>query len=85
MANSKRQRTFISFEIDPETREAFSQQLKSEGKTVSAVLKQFIENYLRSAEQPKPPQDLTEVIKRLEEVEKKVGIENKRLVGELAA
>ncbi|WP_026736213.1 hypothetical protein [Fischerella sp. PCC 9605] len=82
---SKKQRTFISFEIDPETREAFSQQLKSEGKTVSAVLKQFIENYLSSAEQPKSPQDLTEVIKRLEEVEKKVGIENKRLVGESAA
>ncbi|MBC1221287.1 hypothetical protein GNF10_23625 [Nostoc sp. UCD121] len=82
MANLKKQRTFISFEIDPEIREAFSQQLKSEGRTVSAVLKQFIEDYLKSTEKP---QDLTEVIKRLEEVERKVGIENNRLVGESAA
>jgi hypothetical protein len=82
MANSKKQRTFISFEIDPEIREAFSQQLKSEGKTVSGVLKQFVEDYLKSAEKP---QDLTDVIKRLEEVEKKVGIENTRLVGESVA
>lgn len=84
MANSKKQRTFISFEIDPEIREAFSLQVKSEGKTVSAVLKQYIEDYLKSASVEKP-QDLAEFIKRLEEVERKVGIENNRLVGESAA
>ncbi|NDJ21012.1 hypothetical protein GS682_05000 [Nostoc sp. B(2019)] len=85
MANSKKQRTFISFEVDAETREAFSQQLKSEGKTVTAVLKQFIDDYLKSAQQEAKPQELTEVIKRLEEIEKKVGIENARLVGESVA
>lgn len=88
MANSKRQRTFISFEIDAETREAFSQQLKSEGKTVSAILKQFIDEYLKSTGEVKP-QDIAEVIKqldeRLEKIEKKVGIENAQLLGELAA
>lgn len=82
MTRSKKQRTFISFEIDPDTREAFSQQLESEGKTISSVLRQFIEDYLANAA---PPQDMTEVIRRLEAVEKRVGIENARLVGESVA
>jgi antitoxin component of RelBE/YafQ-DinJ toxin-antitoxin module len=83
MSEFKKQRTFISFEIDPVTKEQFSQRLKAEGKTVTGVLKQFVEDYL-TTEEPEN-QDLTEVIKRLEEVEKKVGIENTRLLGEFAA
>ncbi|MEH1808476.1 hypothetical protein [Nostoc sp.] len=82
---TKRQRTFISIEIDPETKEAFSKKLGQEGKTVTGALKQFIEDYLSKEESISSPQKLSEVIRRLETVEKKVGIENAQLLGESAA
>lgn len=82
---TKRQRTFISIEIDPETKEAFSKKLGQEGKTVTGTLKQFIEDYLGKEESIPSSQDLAEFIKRLEMVEKKVGVENAQLLGESAA
>ncbi|KYC40731.1 hypothetical protein WA1_24130 [Scytonema hofmannii PCC 7110] len=85
MTKTKRQRTFISIEIDPETKTAFSEKLEREGKTVTAVLKQFIDDYLKAETEEVKKWDLGEVIKRLEIVERKVGIENARLVGETSA
>ncbi|MBN3951953.1 MAG: hypothetical protein HWQ38_38005 [Nostoc sp. NMS7] len=82
---TKRQRTFISIEVDPETKDAFNKRLGQEGKTVTGVLKQFIEDYLSKEESISSPQELAEVIRRLEMVEKKVGIENAQLLGELVA
>ncbi|HYX15682.1 MAG TPA: hypothetical protein VE944_15200 [Nostoc sp.] len=82
---TKRQRTFISIEIDPKTKDAFSKKLGEEGKTVTGALKQFIEDYLSKEESIPNSQNLTEFVKRLEEVEKKVGIENAQLLGESVA
>ncbi len=82
---TKRQRTFISIEIDPKTKDAFSKKLGEEGKTVTGALKQFIEDYLSKEESIPNPQNLAEFVKRLEEVEKKVGIENAQLLGESVA
>jgi hypothetical protein len=77
---TKKQRTFITFEIDPETRQAFSDRVASEGKTVSGTLKQFINDYL-SSESAKTDSGVAQEIeafkeqtnKRLEEIEAKLG------------
>ncbi|MBO3463569.1 hypothetical protein G7B40_001555 [Aetokthonos hydrillicola Thurmond2011] len=91
---AKKSRTFISIEIDPETKKAFSDKIDQEGKTVTSVLKQFIEQYLSSDTSENVP-SLIEITQRLRLVEEKIqGIslennelvnKNKQLVGESAA
>lgn len=91
---AKRQRTFISIEIDPETKKAFNDKVEQEGKTVTSVLKQFIEEYL-SADASRNLPSLIEITQRLKLVEEKIqGMntensellsENKQLMGESAA
>ncbi len=91
---AKRQRTFISIEIDPETKKAFNDKVEQEGKTVTSVFKQFIEEYLSSETLGTLP-SLIEITQRLELVEEKIqgmslenselASENKQLVGESAA
>ncbi len=93
-AMTKRQRTFISIEIDPETKKAFNDKVEQEGKTVTSVLKQFIEEYLITETSTGLP-TLGEISKRLKLVEDKIqGLslennelarENKQLLGESAA
>jgi hypothetical protein len=88
-----KQRTFITFEIDPEIREAFGDRLKLEGKTITGVLKQFINEYLHSEGESKDSDsEILEMSKRLAVVEgdlavvkEKLGGENIQLLGELAA
>ncbi|MDF5732479.1 MAG: hypothetical protein PUP92_31905 [Rhizonema sp. PD38] len=91
---AKRQRTFISIEIDPEEKKAFNDKVEKEGKTVTSVLKQFIEEYM-SSEVPGSLPSLIEITQRLKLVEEKIqeiNLENselvnksKQLVGESAA
>ncbi|MBR8839504.1 MAG: hypothetical protein DSM106950_37260 [Stigonema ocellatum SAG 48.90 = DSM 106950] len=91
---AKRPRTFISIEIDPDTKKAFNDKVEQEGKTVTSVLKQFIDQYLSNEISGTLP-SLIEITQRLKLVEDKIqGIslenselvnENKQLVGESAA
>lgn len=80
---TKRSRTFISIEIDPDTKKAFNDKVEQDGKTATSVLKQFIEQYLSGTSENLP--SLAEITQRLKHVEDKiqgVSLENSHLVKE---
>jgi hypothetical protein len=80
---TKKQRTFISIEVDPEKKAAFMEKLKQENRTATDVILEFVDTYLSVKKQEAA--DMEEFRKRLETVERLVGIENARLVGESTA
>jgi len=80
---AKKQRTFISIEIDPDKKDEFVKRLKQENRTATEVILGFVDAYLSSKQQE--AMDLTELRRRLEVVEQRIGIENTRLVGESTA
>ncbi len=80
---AKKQRTFISVEIDPEKKDEFMNRLKQDSKTATEVILGFVDAYLSTKQQEAT--DVTELKKRLEAVEQKIGMENTRLVGESTA
>ncbi|MEC4818929.1 MAG: hypothetical protein SAK29_37490 [Scytonema sp. PMC 1069.18] len=80
---TKKQRTFISIEIDPEKKTAFMEKLKQENKTATEVVLEFVDTYLSVKKQETA--DMEEFRRRLETLERVVGIENARLVGESTA
>ncbi len=80
---AKKQRTFISIEIDPDKKDEFVKRLKQDNRTTTDVILGFVDAYLNSKQQEAT--ELTELRRRLEAVEQKIGIENTRLVGESTA
>lgn len=80
---AKKQRTFISVEIDPDKKDEFVKRLKQDNRTATEVILGFVDEYLSSKQQQ--AMDLVELRRRLEIVEQRIGIENTRLVGESTA
>ncbi len=80
---TKKQRTFISIEVDPEKKAAFMEKLKQENRTATDVILEFVDTYLSVKKQEAA--DMEEFRRRLEAVEHLVGIESARLVGESTA
>ena len=80
---AKKQRTFISVEIDPDKKDEFVKRLKQDNRTATDVILSFVDEYLSSKQHE--AMDLTELRRRLEVVEQRIGIENARLVGESTA
>lgn len=82
METEKRaKRTFLQFLIEPEKKQKFVAKLEENGKTITDVLMEFVDNYIDESEKI----DNTEILRRLEAVEQFVGMEKSRLVGELSA
>lgn len=77
----KSKRTFLQFLIEPEKKQKFVAKLEQNGTTITDVLMQFVDSYIDESEKI----DNTEILRRLEAVEKFVGMEKSRLVGELRA
>ncbi|GJD22396.1 hypothetical protein RIVM261_073520 [Rivularia sp. IAM M-261] len=77
----KSKRTFLQFLIEPEKKQKFVAKLEKNGTTITDVLMQFVDSYIDESEKI----DNTEILRRLEAVEKFVGMEKSRLVGELRA
>ncbi|MDF5720195.1 MAG: hypothetical protein PUP91_06840 [Rhizonema sp. PD37] len=80
---AKKQRTFISVEIDPDKKDEFVKRLKQENRTATDAILSFVDEYLSSKQHE--AMDLIELRRRLEVVEQRIGIENARLVGESTA
>ncbi len=80
---AKKQRTFISVEIDPDKKDEFVKRLKQDNRTATEVILDFVDTYLETKQHE--TMDLTELKRRLEVVEQKIGIENTRFVGESIA
>ncbi|MBR8840413.1 MAG: hypothetical protein DSM106950_42110 [Stigonema ocellatum SAG 48.90 = DSM 106950] len=80
---AKKQRTFISVEIDPDKKDEFVKRLKLDNRTATEVILGFVDEYLSSKQQEAI--DLMEIRRRLEVVEQRIGIENSCLVGESTA
>ncbi|RUS97975.1 hypothetical protein DSM106972_081940 [Dulcicalothrix desertica PCC 7102] len=80
-SGKKSKRTFLQFLIEPEKKQKFVAKLEKNGTTITDVLMQFVDSYIDESEKI----DNTEILRRLEAVEKFVGMEKSRLVGELRA
>ncbi len=80
---AKKQRTFISVEIDPDKKDEFVKRLRQDNRTATDVILSFVDEYLSSKQHE--AMDLIELRRRLEVVEQRIGIENTRLVGESTA
>lgn len=77
----KSKRTFLQFLIEPEKKQKFVAKLEKNGTTITDVLMQFVDSYIDESEKI----DNAEILRRLEALEKFVGMEKSRLVGELRA
>jgi uncharacterized protein YpiB (UPF0302 family) len=74
-------RVFVQFLIDPEKKQKFAGKVEQEGRKMTDVLLEWIDNYLDETEKV----DVVELSKRLETLEKIVGVEKVQLLGESAA
>ncbi|BAZ10718.1 hypothetical protein NIES4071_25410 [Calothrix sp. NIES-4071] len=77
----KSKRTFLQFLIEPEKKQKFVAKLEENGTTITDVLMQFVDSYIDESEKI----DNAEILRRLEALEKFVGMEKSKLVGELRA
>jgi hypothetical protein len=74
-------RVFVQFLIDPEKKQKFAGKVEQEGRKMTDVLLEWIDNYLDETEKV----DVVELSKRLETLEKIVGVEKIQLLGESVA
>lgn len=77
----KAKKVFLQVLIDPEIKRKLADRAEKEGKNMTDAVLELINSYIDESSRV----DNTEIIRRLEAVEKFVGIEKSRLVGELSA
>jgi len=77
----KQKRTFLQFLITPEKKQRFVAKLEQNGKNITDVLTEFVDNYIDESNQV----DVTELYERVEKIEKYLKSERAELVGEIAA
>ena len=77
----KARRVFLQIVIDPEKKQKFVAKLEQEGKNITDVIMDFVDSYIDETEKV----DVVELNKRLQTVEKFIGIEKVQMLGESIA
>ncbi|MBR8839712.1 MAG: hypothetical protein DSM106950_38365 [Stigonema ocellatum SAG 48.90 = DSM 106950] len=78
---TKRERTFIQVQIDPTIKQKFTSKVELEGKKITDVILEWIDNYIDETEKV----DVIELKHRIEAIERTLQEKNSILVGESTA
>lgn len=85
---TKRDRTFVQVQIDPEKKSKFAEKLEKEGKKITDVVNQWIDDYINEAPKVDVLElkgDVIELRQRLAILEQAMQVKEDALQGESAA
>ncbi|MEH1789692.1 MAG: hypothetical protein V7L23_30080 [Nostoc sp.] len=85
---TKRDRTFVQVQIDPEKKSKFAEKLEKEGKKITDIVNEWIDDYINGAEKVDVVElkgDVVELRQRLAVLEQSLATKEGELQGESAA